>query len=244
MKLEYIFPKEIEKAKTEGWPLVIPIGTVEYHGPHCAFGCDTLIPMGILERLEKEKNIIIAPPVWYSPASFAVAGPQKGTVHVDCDVYEQNIYYILKSFLYGGWRNIYLIIQHQYENENLLPTTLSCMKAAKKLTFEYLEETRGIGWWGDNSNLEFYENLDGGDDPWSWITVLPCISKEVQQATGYDHAGKYESSILSALYPETVLKERIKDSDEWFIQAAAESSRELGEKMVELCLADLREKIR
>ena len=244
MKLEYLFPKDIEKAKLERKPLVIPVGTIEYHGPHCSFGCDTLIAYGILERLEKEKEIVIAPPVWYSPSSYAVAGPEKGTIHVDADKFEGIIYNILKSLLYGGWRNIYILIHHQYEMENLLPTTLSCMKAAKKLIFEYIEETRGIGWWGNNSNAKFYKELDGENSPWKWITVLPCMSKEVQLASGYDHAGKWECSILGALYPRTVVKEYISESDEWFIQDAVESSVELGEKMVRLCIEDLKNKIK
>jgi creatinine amidohydrolase/Fe(II)-dependent formamide hydrolase-like protein len=244
MKLEYIFPKEIEEAKRNRTPLVIPVGTIEYHGPHCSFGCDTLVALGLLERLEKEMDIIVAPPVWYSPSSYAVAGPEKGTVHVEASVFEEYIKMILKSLLYGGWRNIYMLIHHQYEQENLLPMTLSCMKAAKTLTFEFLEDTRGKGWWGDNKNKEFYEKLDQGDNPWNWITVLPCMSKEVQNQTGYDHAGKYECSILAALYPETVIKDRIKNSDEWFIQDATESSVEMGEKMVKLCLEDLKKKIK
>lgn len=244
MKLEYIFPRDIERAKKDRVPLVIPVGTIEYHGPHCALGCDTLIAYGILERLEKERDIIIAPPIWYGPSSYAVAGPDKGTVNMDVDVFEEHIYHILKSFLYGGWQNIYMLIHHQYEQENLLPMTLSCMKAAKKLTFEFLEENRGIGWWGDNSNKEFYDELDGSDNPWEWITVLPAMSREVQSATGYDHAGKWECSILSALYPETVVKEYIGDSDEWFIQDATDSSPEIGEKMVALCIEDLKNKIR
>lgn len=244
MKLEYIFPKEIEKAKAERTPLILPVGTIEYHGPHCSFGCDTLIVTGLLERLEKERDLIIAPPLWYSPSSYAVAGPQKGTVHVDSNVFEEYVTMILKSFLYGGWKNIYLLIHHQYEQETLLPMTLACMKAAKNLTFAYLEDVRGQGWWGDNKNKEFYGQLDGSDNPWNWITVLPCMSKEVQSLTGYDHAGKYECSILAALYPEAVAKERIKDSDEWFIQDAVDSSLELGERMVALCLEDLKKKIK
>lgn len=243
MKLEFSFPEDIEKAKLEKWPLVIPVGTIEYHGPHCSYGCDTLIAYGLLERLEKEKNIIIAPPLWYGPSSYGVAGPEKGTIHVDSDTFEDNMYRILKSLLYGGWKNIYVLIHHQYEMEILLPTTLSCMKAAKKLTFEYLEETRGIGWWGNNSNAEFYNELDGKDNPWSWITVLPCMSKETQLASGYDHAGKWECSILSALYPDTVKKGNISKSDEWFIQDAVESSVEIGEKMLKLCIEDLKNKI-
>jgi len=70
------------------------------------------------------------------------------------------------------------------------------------------------------------------------------MSKEVQHATGYDHAGQYESSLLRALFPETVDTARLAGDDSWFIQGAKESSVELGERMVALCLKDLAEKIR
>ncbi|MDK2906343.1 MAG: hypothetical protein PWQ66_304 [Petrotoga sp.] len=243
MKLELSFPEDVERAKKENWPLIIPGGTIEYHGPHCVYGCDTLIVYGLLRELEKEKDIMIAPPIWYGPSSYAVAGPEKGTVHVDVDNFERHVYDVLKAFLYSGWRNIYVLIHHQYEDENLLPMTLSYMKAAKKLTFEYLEETRGRGWWGNNDNVEFYNELDQKDNPWKWITVLPTMNKEVQKQTGYDHAGKWECSILKALYPESVDISRIKDDKSWFIQSAKESSIEIGKTMVQLCINDLKHKI-
>jgi creatinine amidohydrolase len=115
---------------------------------------------------------LVVPPIWYGVASYAVGGPEKNTVHVDADAFEGYVYCILKSLLSGGWRNIYLLIHHQYEQENLLPMTLACMKAAKKLTFEYLEETRGRGWWGDNANAAFYAELEKTDSPWKWITCF------------------------------------------------------------------------
>jgi creatinine amidohydrolase/Fe(II)-dependent formamide hydrolase-like protein len=243
MKLELGFPMELDDAKKRRVPLVIPVGTIEYHGPHCALGCDTQIATGLLDRLEKEMELVVAPPIWYGVASYAVAGPEKNTVHVDVDVFESYVYCILKSLLYGGWRNIYLVIHHQYEQENQLPMTLACMKAAKKLVFEYLEETRGRGWWGSNTNAAFYAELEQTDSPWSWITVLPTMSTAAQNATGYDHAGKWECSILSALCPEAVKKERVGDSDEWFIQDAVNSSPEIGLAMVDLSVEALKKRI-
>lgn len=244
MRMEFALPKEAEKAKAERWPLIISVGTMEYHGPHCSFGCDTLITNGLLERLEKEKNVVIYPPIWYGVGSYAVAGPKKNSITVDVDAFEENVYGILKSLLYGGWRNIYLVVHHQYEDEIPLPMTLACMKAAKKLTFEYLEETVGEGWWGSNENHAFYDQLTQGDNPWNWITVLPAMSKEAQHATGYDHAGKYEASILMALYPEAVDLSRLPDSDEWFIQSAKDASVELGNEMIEASMKSLRERIK
>lgn len=194
--------------------------------------------------MEKRKEIVIAPPVWYGVASFAVGGPELGTVNVDVDVFEGYVYQILKSMLYGGFKNIYLLIHHQYEKENLMPMTLACMKASKKLIMEYLEDTRGRGWWGSNDFAEYYENLEDTDCPWNWITVLPVMSERVQKDTGYDHAGKYESSILKALYPEAVKTERLSESDAWFIKSASECDTELGLKMVKLSVADLQRKIK
>ena len=41
--MEYTYPKELEKAKQERWPVLIPIGTMEYHSTICPYGTDALI---------------------------------------------------------------------------------------------------------------------------------------------------------------------------------------------------------
>ena len=243
MKLERAFFKELEQAKQNRVPLVIPVGTMEYHGPHCALGCDTQIAYGILERLERIKEIVIAPPVWYGVASYAVAGPEKNTVQVDADVLEQYMGCVLRSLLVGGWRNIYIVIHHQYEQENLMPMTLACMKAAKKLLMNFLEETRGHAWWGDNQNASYYAQLDAAENPLNWIQVVPCMSTRAQQETGYDHAGKWECSILSALDRDVVDLARVRDSDEWFIQDAVDATVAIGEEMIAKSLEDLAKRI-
>ena len=235
--MSFGFPREADKAKKGQWPVLIPVGTMEYHGPHCAYGCDTLVSIGVIEEIAKRKDCVIMPPVWYGVASYAVAGPDKNTIHVDCDTFESYMYCILKSLIYGGWRNIFLVISHQ--TEDYLPMTLACMKAAKKLTFEYLEETRGVGWWGVGGNASFYERLEENDNPWNWIRVLYGCPDGARSQTGADHAGKYECSMLKALYPEAVKMERLQESDEWFIQSAAEMSLELGEKIVSLSVEEL-----
>ncbi|MEG0767432.1 MAG: hypothetical protein RR482_06920, partial [Clostridia bacterium] len=62
-------------------------------------------------------------------------------------------------------------------------------------------------------------------------------------ATGYDHAGKYECALLQALYPDAVVPERIDTSEEWFIQSAREATPALGEEMLRQSIADLLERI-
>ena len=243
MYLDFCFPRETDKAKKENTPVVIVGGTVEYHGPHCSYGCDTLVAEGLVKKLAERKDIIIAPTISYSPSSYAVGDEKSGTVHVEENAFEQYVYYVFMSMLSAGLRNIYVVIHHQFEQESLMPMTLSYMKAAKRATMTYLEQTKGRGWWGSESYADYYENLGGGEDPFSWIKVVPTMSTAVQNATGYDHAGKYECSILMSLYPEAVKLERLGDIEHWFTKSSAEANKELGDKMVEMSLEHLEKTI-
>ena len=244
MYLDMSFPRELDYVKKNHIPVVIAGGTVEYHGPHCAYGCDTLVAQGLIEKLAERKEIMIAPPVSYSPSSYAVADEKSGTVHVEENAFENYLYYIFMSMLCSGLKNIYVVIHHQFEQESLMPMTLSYLKAAKRATMQYMEQTLGRGWWGSENYSSYYDQLEGEDNPFSWIKVIPTMSSKVQNATGYDHAGKYETSILMSLYPEAVKLERLGEIHHWFTESAKEANKELGDEMVRLSLEYLEETIR
>lgn len=243
MRYEFMFPDQLEAAKENKIPFILPIGTIEYHGPHCAYGCDGLIAEGLVNELSKRRELVMLPTFWYGASSYAVGAPEKGTIDVSFDSLKATFYDMFMSMLEGGLRNVVALIHHQYEQETYMPLTLAAASAAKTATMAYLEKTRGRGWWGDNASANYYAELDGSDNVFNWIRVMPCMSTAAQNATGYDHAGKYESSILAALYPETVKKEMVETSDEWFIQSARESSAEYGRKMVEVSLEALEKRI-
>ena len=125
-----------------------------------------------------------------------------------------------------------------------MPMTLACHKAAKKVIMEYMEHTRGLGWWGSNDFADYYESLGSGDDPFNYIKVIPLISKEAQHACGgFDHAGKFETSLMMGLYPDHVDLTRTADNTEWFAESAKEASTELGRHMVQCTLDALRDTI-
>ena len=88
MEFNLSFPRELNKVKEERIPFVMCGGTVEYHGPHCSYGCDTLIAEGLIKKLAEKKDIMIAPTIYYSPASYAVADETSGTVHIEEDIFE------------------------------------------------------------------------------------------------------------------------------------------------------------
>ena len=85
MQLIEMFYEQIEDAAKRKVPFVIPIGTIEYHAHHASCGTDTMVINGCLRELEKEKEIVVCPPIRYGVASYAVCAPRPGHIHVDED---------------------------------------------------------------------------------------------------------------------------------------------------------------
>ena len=135
------YPKEIEKAKKENWPVFLPVGTMEYHSTICPYGCDALVVQGLAEKIAERIDCVILPTVFYGCSSYAVGGPESNTIDMDPDVLEGYLYNILKSLLMSGFRNINILTYHQ--DEDILPQAAACVKAGKKLTFQFLEKTKG-----------------------------------------------------------------------------------------------------
>lgn len=237
-EMAYSYPKEVEKAKKENWPIFLPVGTMEYHSVHCPYGCDIMVADGVAKKVAEKINSMILPPIWYGVASYAVGGPEKNTINVDCDTLEKYVYNVLKSLFMSGFKkNIFILIAHQ--TEDYMPMTLSCMKAAKKLIMADLEETGGYGWWGNNQNKDFYENLKGSDNPWNWIRVIRVPYTKSHIKGHADHAGVYECSMLEYLYPNSIKLDRLKDTDDWFAQSAKDMDVEMGKIDIELVVNDI-----
>jgi creatinine amidohydrolase len=72
MRYEMMLSHQIRRAIQENWPVVLPLGVLEYHGEHMAVGMDTLAVIKVLERLEAEIDLVILPPFYYGAASYAV----------------------------------------------------------------------------------------------------------------------------------------------------------------------------
>ncbi len=244
MQLVDMFYDEIADAAKRKVPFIIPIGTIEYHAHHASCGTDTMVITGCMRELEKEKEIVVCPPIWYGVASYAVCGPRPGHIHVDEDAYADYIYNIVKSMVYGGIKNIYLVPHHQTEGAGLMPMTIACHKAAKKVAMEYMEDTQGKGWWGSDNQATYYEDMGSEDDPFSYVKVIPLIGADAQRKCGgFDHAGKWETSLMMGTWPENVDLSRCDRNTEWFAKSAVEASEETGKHMVACTLEWLREAI-
>ena len=242
MRYELMFPWQIRKAIDENWPVVLPTGVLEYHGEHCVTGVDTLVVVRAFDLLEKEMNIVILPPFYYGASSYAVAKPERnGSVHVDAEAILPFAKQLFQSLLRIGFKNIHLFLHHQSENFNAgMPTDLSLRLAARQTIFAFLEKERGEDWWGGASGMkDYYERHEAGDDPFSWISVHPFMSTEIQKKYPIDHAGKQEVSLMLAFCPEGVDMAR-HSKEQWYAETAQQASDEYGNAAKAEILASLK----
>lgn len=229
MRYEMMLPHHIRTAIEQRWPVILPLGVLEYHGEHMAVGMDTLAVTGILDTLEKEIDLVILPPFYYGAASYAVEPPEgNGTLHVDAETLAPLAKAIFLGLLRIGFRNIHVIVHHQTENFAAgMPTDLAFKFAARQAIFAFLEKQWGEGWWGNDKMADYYARQSAGDDPFNWIKAHPLMSPEVLDNYPFDHAGRGETSLMMALSPEGVDLSRLSE-DRWYARSAKEASAELG----------------
>ncbi len=227
MRLQYLLPHQFQTAIDEGWPLLVPSGCIEYHGPHLALGLDTLIVEELLTRVAARTRCVVAPPFWYGPTGYAVTGPQQGTRDVSTERFGRHVKDVLSSFWEIGFRWIIVGVHHQQMDG---PESLAIRQAAAEVTFEKTYAERGDAWWGKAP-------LPPGDRVFErlqvWPSVLPAAAE--QGVVMADHAGLYETSLLLAARPELVEMDRLGMGAPWYCTTpdsrAREASVEAGERM-------------
>lgn len=231
MKYEMCFPHQLRKGIEENWPVVLPVGVIEYHSEHLVFGVDTLLVIKALEELEKEIDMIILPPFYYGAASYAVEPPENnGTIHIPSSSIYPFAKDLFRSLLRIGFRNIHVFIHHQSENFTAgMPTDLAFKLAAREVIFEFIEKKEGEGWWGRETSKDYYEKHKEGEDPFNWIKIHPFMTEDLQKKYPIDHAGKQETSLMLAFCPEGVNMEKFTE-EKWYSKTAKEANLDYGEK--------------
>jgi len=241
MRYEMMLPHQIRTAIERDWPVILPLGVLEYHGEHMAVGMDTLAVTCCLDILEREADMVILPPFYYGAASYAVEAPEgKGSVQVESSALHPFARELFTGLLRIGFRNIHVFIHHQSENFTVgMPTDLAFKFGARQAIFAFLEKTRGEGWWGDAQMADYYARQQAGGDPFNWIKLHPLMSAATIARYPFDHAGEGETSLMMALCPAAVDLARLKD-DEWYSASARQATAATGARGRELILAHMR----
>jgi creatinine amidohydrolase len=225
--LQHLLPHQLKKTVDEGWPLLVPTGCIEYHGPHMALGLDTILVEELMRRVAERVTCVVAPPFWYGPTGYAVTGADQGTVDVSTERFGRHVKDVLSSLWDMGFRWIIVGVHHQQMDG---PESLAIRQAAAEVTFEKTYAERGDAWWG-KAPLPVSDNVF--ERIQVWPSVLPAAAE--RGVVMADHAGYYETSLLMAARPDLVEMDRLGMGAPWYStnpeSKARDASPEEGERM-------------
>jgi creatinine amidohydrolase len=132
-KLTYI---EVRKLIERGMDSVIlPVGTVEAHGPHLPLATDVLIPVNIAQKLADAVDSLIAPPINYGVTRSLLGYP--GSLTVSSQTFKQYVKDILLSFAKHGFRKVIVINGHGGQMNELKEIAADVWSEAKLRTIMF-----------------------------------------------------------------------------------------------------------
>lgn len=102
--------------------VIVPVGSVEQHGPHLPLSTDSIIPTEIAKRVAERIEALVAPPLVYGYKSQPKSGGGNhfpGTTSLDGATFVDMLKDILRELARHGARRVVFIDGH-YENEAFL----------------------------------------------------------------------------------------------------------------------------
>jgi creatinine amidohydrolase len=176
---------EIQAAALANGLVIIPIASIEQHGPHLPTKTDTGAILDIAIRAANaivDFPVLVMPPVCWGISPFHAVFP--GTINISSRTFGSLISEICESIHSHGFRKIFLLNGHGV-NSGVLRTLV------------YELTAKGIG----VSMGTYYEMIPKE----VWASVLEVDDRIV-------HAGEIETSLMLRLYPELVEQGMIDDS--------------------------------
>lgn len=112
---ELTSPGFAERAAAGNLVVLLPVGSVEPHGPHLSLVTDTEISLGAAERAAvrlrgHNLEVVIAPPVAYGVTDCAAGFP--GAISIPSDVLTAYLAAVVDGFLAAGAAHVCLVNNH------------------------------------------------------------------------------------------------------------------------------------
>lgn len=107
-------PPDIRAYLAEKNIVMVPIASLEQHGPHLPLATDTIQAEEIAARAAEKARVLYTPCVWfgYSPQHMYGVGEGTGTVTVRSSVLMDVYYDIARSLIYHGFSKIVFVNNH------------------------------------------------------------------------------------------------------------------------------------
>ena len=110
MKLEEMTSAEFAAKVNKDSVVILPIGSIEEHGPHLPLATDCYQPMRIAEMVSKKTGAFVAPFLYYGNCNTTRAFP--GTLSISFKALKHFVRDVLSELVRNGFRNIIVLTGH------------------------------------------------------------------------------------------------------------------------------------
>jgi creatinine amidohydrolase len=169
----------LEALRQQTQTVILPLGSLEEHGPHLPLGTDTFHAMEVARRVATLCPVVVAPPLFYGMCRSTREHP--GTVSLEGDALRALLRSLGREFHRQGWRNLVFISGHAGG------THISAIVEAGEQLLAELPEVR----------VAVVNLLD-------LLREVLSGQPELVQTRGDSHAGEVETAIMMAAYPGLV----------------------------------------
>ena len=164
--------------------VIVPVGSLEQHGPHLPVEIDSLLGETVALRTarlaaEKEK-VLVLPMLWTGLSEHHMSFG--GTITLDTDTFLAVLRCVCESVVRHGFRRIVLLNGHG-GNENAMRVAADDL--SPRLNVSIVQFTY-------------------------WYAAAEAIAPLLEKQSGLWHACEAETSMCMALHPELVAKDRIR----------------------------------
>jgi creatinine amidohydrolase len=159
--------------------VILPVGSIEEHGPHLPLGTDTLHALEVARRVATLRPVVVAPPLFYGMCRSTREHP--GTVSLSGDALRAVLLDLGREFHRQGFVNLVFISGHAGGTH-----ISAVVEAGERLLAELAEVRVAVV-----NLLELLREV---------LSAQP----ELVQTRGDAHAGEVETAIMLAAYPHLV----------------------------------------
>jgi creatinine amidohydrolase len=169
----------LEELRHKTRTVILPLGSVEEHGPHLPLGTDTFHALEVARRVAALRPVIVAPPLFYGMCRSTREHP--GTVSISGDSLRSLLLDLGREFHRQGWRNLIFLSGHAGG------THMGAMLEAAETLLAELPQAR----------LAVVNLLD-------LLREVLADRPHLVRTKGDAHAGEVETALMLAAYPQLV----------------------------------------
>jgi creatinine amidohydrolase len=177
---------DLREAAQAGAIVLLPVASMEQHGPHLPVGVDTILCEAVCksaaEAMAVEMAVVVAPTLWCGMAEHHMA--YGGTFTFDLPTYQAVVLALLKSIVRHGFRRV-LIVNGHGGNISALSAFLPDLVQATGLKL---------------CATTYFE------------LAQPAIAKVLEDQDRVRHACEGETSLMLVVAPETVRRDKVPEA--------------------------------